>query len=129
MSDQTKLEAVMINGEKIAIRISFSHEKRFFARQYAISEEMNYEQAVRQAYRYRDRIINRSPDPDRQSEIRKPEEHTVSEVVIRSARGEEMLEKARQDVRRVLDLYRPDPGQHEYLNVFGVAVKKDALLD
>jgi hypothetical protein len=128
MSKRTKLEAVIVNGNTIAVRISFHHEDRFFARQYAISEDLDYEKAVQQAYRYRDRIINRSPDLENKSEIRKAAEELEVKVKIRTEQYEIRIAQARKDVARVLMNYSSTEDHHQYLNVYGDPVKRDALL-
>lgn len=122
MNNDSKIEAVIVNNVVTAVRITFSAHGKFFARQYAITEETSFEQCVKTAEKYRDRIMNRVMEDDvsipkvTPEEFKKLKERVEKMIAIKK--------QVRKDVQTVLDRYQVRDEDFEYLNAFGEQVKK-----
>lgn len=126
MSNSAKVEAIAINGKHIAVRISFTHGQKFYARQYAITDGMTIEQATKQCYKYRDRIMERKVEGDLNAKAARVAQQLEENFVAMRRKHDAIVEQVGKDVAYVLQRFANDKIIYEYENVYGKQTEKKA---
>lgn len=126
MSSNTKVEAVTLNGKSVAIRITFTYENKFYARQYAIVEGMTTEQATKQCYKYRDRIMNRKVEGDLNAKAAKIAQELEATFIATRKKRDAVRDQVGKDVAYVLQRYANSNNDYQYENVYGKQTEKKA---
>lgn len=127
MQAPSKIEAVIVNGKPVAVRISFKHNAKHYARQYAITDDLTYDQAVVLCNKYKDRIIIRSMDQAEKDKIMQTTDEDMKKLVMLQQASERRLQAVRMEVQLVLIRYAPHDDGFAYLNVYGMPVKKNPV--
>lgn len=126
MPSNAKVEAIAINGKHIAVRISFTHDEKFYARQYAITDGMTIEQATKQCYKYRQRVTSRKQDSDLNVKAARVAQQLEENFVAIRRKHDAIVEQVGKDVAYVLQRFANDKIVYEYENVYGKQTEKKA---
>lgn len=119
-----KIEAVNVNGVAVAVRISFKHNGKHYARQYAITDDLTYDQAVALCNKYKDRIIIRSRDEAEQHKLKQKTEEEIRIHALKQQESQKRLDIVRSEILHVLIRYHDIEDQYGYVNVYGRPVTK-----
>ena len=117
---EIRTERVMVDDKLAAVRISFRVNDKFYARQFAITQEVDEEAALQLCKAYYKRVVTRGGVT--KQFVREIMQETVAALALADrqiVRNPEAYARAKRDVEFVLQRYSRQSDDFVYVNVYG----------